>query len=97
MLNNFKQQEEYATPLRDNMGALWKKRDQRGKEYLVGSVTVNGETKEIIAFINTEKRNGRQPDFVVREQTARTEQTRPRAEYQRSERVDRHRSSQHNW
>lgn len=46
---------------RQNIGALWARRSQSGREYLSGQI----EGRAVVVFRNTFKRQAKHPDYVV--------------------------------
>lgn len=55
-----------------NIGALWVKKSKNGKNYMSGTITVNGIEKKIVVFKNNKKKDNH-PDFQILESQARND------------------------
>jgi uncharacterized protein (DUF736 family) len=49
----------------EQIGALWRKTNARGEEFMTGSVTFEGVKKDIVVFLNGYKKSDKQPDFRI--------------------------------
>lgn len=45
------------------VGSLWKKKSNKGKTFLTGVITVEGKELRVVGFVNTNKKNEKQPDI----------------------------------
>jgi len=51
---------------KEELGALWRKKSMNGSEYYSGTISFNGEKKEVVVFQNAYKKEGeRTPDFRI--------------------------------
>ncbi len=56
----------------DAIGALWEKQGQKGL-YYTGTITVGDETLKVVAFLNKDKKNPKQPDIRILQSKPREE------------------------
>ena len=54
-----------------DIGALWKKTSQKGKEFFSGVITINGEKHQIVIFPNDYKKEDKHPDYKIFPSTPR--------------------------
>jgi uncharacterized protein (DUF736 family) len=65
------------------MGGLWVKTSQAGREFMSGTLTIDGQPVEVVLFPNTYKKPGeRTPDWRVYKSQPREGAPAPRQEYQ---------------
>lgn len=56
---------------RNDIGALWIRKDKYSKEYFTGHIFVNGQKIDIVVFDNTMRTKDNQPQMVIREDKLR--------------------------
>lgn len=55
-------------------GALWCKKSGKGMDFMSGTLELNGQKVEVVAFLNSNKKNPKEPDWRLYESKPR-EQT----------------------
>lgn len=48
-----------------SIGALWAKKSTKGADYFSGTIELNGEKIQIVAFYNANKKNPKEPDYRI--------------------------------
>ena len=49
----------------NELGALWKRKSQKGTTFLTGKIKVNNESIDVVVFQNTEKKSENSPDYRI--------------------------------
>lgn len=55
-------------------GALWSKKSSKGMDFMSGTLEFDGKKIEVVAFLNSNKKNPKEPDWRIYESKPR-EQT----------------------
>ena len=53
------------------LGALWSKTSSKGMNFMSGTIEIDGKKVEVVAFLNTNKKNLREPDWRLFESKPR--------------------------
>jgi hypothetical protein len=48
----------------NDLGALWIKSSTKG-QYMTGTIKINGETTNIVCFLNSNKKEAKHPDWKI--------------------------------
>lgn len=56
-------------------GALWCKKSGKGTDFMSGTLEIDGKKVEVVAFLNSNKKNPKEPDWRIYESKPKEQTT----------------------
>lgn len=56
------------------VGVLWSKTSNKGMSFMSGTIEIEGKKVEVVAFLNSNKKNPKEPDWRLYESRPREQQ-----------------------